>query len=168
MTTRASSSAFPPTTEHFSTPLGRTGAPHSSSLPSCLMPESFTRSSDFEDYLQQFNTAAFWFSTTHGNLLRYFALRLGQSAFRFFTTLAAAQQTDLTLLVDAFRQNYTTIVDILKARLEAARQQPNLDIASFLFDVQTFARRAYRAFPHLIEQIVLTSSIESLSDSTLR
>ena len=32
----------------------------------------------------------------------------------------------------------------------------------------TLARRAYRAFPHLIEQIVLTSFIEGLSDSTLR
>ena len=79
-----------------------------------------------------------------------------------------AQQTDFTLLVDAFRQNYTTNVDILKARLKAARQQPNQDIASFLCDVRTLARRAYRAFPHLIEQIVLTSFIEGLSDSTLR
>ena len=79
-----------------------------------------------------------------------------------------AQQTDFTLLVDAFGQNYTTNVDILKARLKAARQQPNKDISSFLCDVQTLARRAYRAFPHLIEQIVLTSFIEELSDSTLR
>ena len=79
-----------------------------------------------------------------------------------------AQQTDFTLLVDAFRQNYTTNVDISKARLKAARQQPNQDIASFLCDVRTLARRAYRAFPHLVEQIVLTSFIEGLSDSTLR
>ena len=70
--------------------------------------------------------------------------------------------------MDAFRQNYTTNVDILKARLKAAQQQTNQDIASFLCDVQTLARRAYRAFPHLIEQIVLTSFIEGLSDSTLR
>ena len=34
--------------------------------------------------------------------------------------------------------------------------------------MRTPARRAYRAFPHLIEQIVLTSFIEGLSDSTLR
>ena len=79
-----------------------------------------------------------------------------------------AQQTDFTLLVDAFRQNYTTNVDILKVRLKAAQQQPNQDIASFLCDVRTLARRVYRAFPHLIEQIVLKSFIEGLSDSTLR
>ena len=79
-----------------------------------------------------------------------------------------AQQTDFTLLVEAFRQNYTSNVDILKARLKAARQQPNQDIASFLCDVQTLARRAYRAFLHLMKQIILTSFIEALSDSTLR
>ena len=127
------------------------------------MPESFTGSGDFEDYLQQFNTAAFlsgWYSTTHDNRPHYFALRLRQNALHFFTTLSVAQQTDLTLLVDAFRQNYTTNVDILKARLKAARQQPNQDIASFLCGVRTLARRAYRAFPHLIEQIVLNMAIE--------
>ena len=171
MTTGTSSSGFPPTTTPFSTPIGTTGAPHSTPLPSCLMPESFTGSGDFEDYLQQFNTAAFlsgWYSTTHDSRPQYFALRLRQNALHFFTTLSVAQQTDCTLLVDAFRQNYTTNVDILKARLKTARQQPNQDIASFLCDVRTLARRAYRAFPHLIEQIVLTSFIEDLSDSTLR
>ena len=171
MTTGTSSSGFPPATTPFSTPIGTTGAPHSTPLPSCLMSESFTGSGDFEDYLQQFNTAAFlsgWYSTTHDNRPEYFALRLRQNALHFFTTSSVAQQTDFTLLVDAFRQNYTTNVDILKARLKAARQQPNQDIASFLCDVRTLARRTYRAFPHLIEQFVLTSFIEGLSDSTLR
>ena len=171
MTTGTSSSGFPPTTTPFSTPIGTTGAPHPTPLPSCLMLESFTGSGDFEDYLQQFNTAAFlsgWYSITHDNRPQYSALRLRRNALHFFTTLSVAQQTDFTLLVDAFQQNYTTNVDILKARLKAARQQPNQDIASFLCDVRTLARRAYRAFPHLIEQIVLTSFIEGLSDSTLR
>ena len=146
MTTGTSSSGFPPTTTPFSIPIGTTGAPHSTPLPSCLMPESFTGSGDFEDYLQQFNTAAFlsgWYSTTHDNRPHYFALRLRQNALQFLTTVSVAQQTDFTLPVDAFRQNYTTNVDILKARLKAARQQPNQDIASFLRDVRTLARRAY-------------------------
>ena len=135
------------------------------------MPESFTGSGDFEDYLQQFNTAALlsgWFSPTHDNRPHYFALRLRGNALHFYTTLSAAQQTDFNLLVDAFRQNYTTNVDILKARLKDARQQPNQDISAFLCDIRTLARRAYRAFPHLVEQIVLTSFIEGLSDATLR
>ena len=72
------------------------------------------------------------------------------------------------MLVDAFQQNYTTNVNVLKARLKAARQQPNQDISAFLCNIRTLARRAYRAFPHLEEQIVLTSFIEGLSDATLR
>ena len=35
-------------------------------------------------------------------------------------------------------------------------------------DIRTLARRACRAFPHLVDQIVLTSFIEGLSDATLR
>ena len=134
------------------------------------MPESFTGSGDFEDYLQQFNTAALvsgWFSPSCDNRPHYFALRLRGNTLHFYTTLSAAQQTDFNLLVDAFGQNYTTNVDILKARLKAARQQPNQDISAFLCDIRTLARRAYRAFPHLVE-IVLTSFIEGLSDATLR
>ena len=74
----------------------------------------------------------------------------------------------LTFLVDAFRQNYTTNVEILKARLKAARQQPGQDIATFLSDIRTLSRRAYRDHPHLLEQIVVTSFIEGLNNSTLR
>ena len=132
------------------------------------MSENFTRSGDFEDYLQQFNTAALlsvWFSPAHDNRPHYFAPRLRGNALHFYTTLSAAQQTDFNFLVDAFRQNYTTNVDILKARLKAARQQSNQDISAFLCDIRTLS---YRAFPHLVEPIVLTSFIEGLSDATLR
>ena len=135
------------------------------------MPESFTGSGDFEDYLQQFNTAALlsgWPSPAHDNMPHYFAHRLRGNALHYYTTHSAAQQTDFNLLVDAFRQNYTTNVDILKARLKTARQQPNQDISAFLCDIRTLARCAYRALPRLVEQIVLTSFFEGLSDATLR
>ena len=56
----------------------------------------------------------------------------------------------------------------MKARLKAARQQPNQDTASFLCDVRALARRAYSAFPRLVEQFVLTSFIEGLSDYNLQ
>ena len=151
----------------FATPFGPGGAPFLTPLPSCLMSENFTGSGDFEVYLQNFNTAAFlsgWFSPAHDNRPHYFALRLRRNALHFYTTLSAAQQTDFNLLVDAFRQNYSTNVDILKARLKTARQQPNQVISSFLCDIRTPARLAYCAFPHLVEQIVPTSFIEGLSD----
>ena len=155
----------------FATPFGPGGASFLTPLPSCLMPENFTGSGYFEDYLQQLNSAALlsgWFSPSHDNRPHYFALLLRGNALHFCTTLSAAQQTDFNLLADAFRQNYSTNVDILKARLKAARQQPNQDISAILCDIRTLAQRAYRAFPHLAERIVLTSFIEGLSDATLR
>ena len=168
---------------HFSKLLGNGAAPTAqmgpggfylnptSTLPSCLMSDSFTGSGDFEDYLQQFNTAAMlsgWHSSRHDNRPQYFALRLRDNALHFYTTLSPEQQNDFDLLVDAFRQNYTTNVDILKARLKGAKQQPSQDIATFLCDIRTLARRLYRAQPHLIDRIVLTSFIEGLQSSTLR
>ena len=158
--------AFPP----FS---GMPGGPPSTAvtLPSCLMPESFNGSADFEEYIQQFNTAAIlagWLSPRHDHQPQYFALRLRDNALRLYTTLSPEQQDDYDLLVDAFRQNYTTNVDILKARLKAAKQQPEQEIANFLCDLRTLARRAYRASPHLIDQIVLTSFVEGLKSPTLR
>ena len=72
------------------------------------------------------------------------------------------------MLVDDFRQDYTTNVDILKARLKTARQQLNQDTFASLCDDPTFAQRVYRAFPHLVEQIVFTSFLEILNDANLR
>ena len=109
-----------------------------------------------------------WHSSRHDNRSQYFALRLKDNALHFYTTLSPQQQNDFDLLVDAFRQNYTTNVDILKARLKAAKQQPSQDIATCLCDIRTLARRAYRAHPHLIDQIVLTSFIEGFLSSTHR
>ena len=153
------------------TPQGGRGFPLATPLPSCLLPESFTGIGDFEDYLQQFNTAAFlsgWHTTDRDNRPHYFALRLKENALHFYTTLSLEQQTNFDLLIEAFRQNYTTNGDILKARLKAAKQQPKQDIAAFLCDVRTLARRAYRDFPEMIDPMVLTRFVEGLSDKTLR
>ena len=56
----------------------------------------------------------------------------------------------------------------MKTRLKAAEQQPKQDIAAFLCDVHTLARRAYRDFPEMIDPMVLTTFVEGLSDKTLR
>ena len=140
-------------------------------LPSCLMPEGFTGEGDFEDYLQQFTTAARlsgWQTATTDNRPYYFALRLKGNALHFYTTLTLAQQQDFNQLVAAFRTTYTTNVEVLKAKLKAARQQPNQTIAAFLCDVRTIARRVYRGQPLIEEQMVLTSFIEGLHDVQLR
>ena len=78
-------------------PQGRRGLPYVTPLPSCLMPESSTGTSDFEDYLQHFNTAALlsgWHSNTHDNQRHYFALRLKENALHFYTTLLFEKQTN--------------------------------------------------------------------------
>ena len=144
----------------------------SQSLPACMMCEPFNGSGDFEDYLGQINTAAYlsgWYrSCSHDYRPQYFALRLKGNALHFYSTLSEDHQNDFDLLVEAVRQNYTTNLEILEARLEATRQQPGQDIATFLCDIRTLARRAYRDHPHLMEQIVVTSFIEGLNNSTLR
>ena len=134
------------------------------------MPEAFTGEGDFEDYLQQFTTAARlsgWQTATTDNRPYYFALRLKRNALHFSSTLTVAQQT-FDQLVAAFRTTYTTNVAVLKAKLKAARQQPNHTIAAFLCDVRTLARRVYRGQPLIEEQMVLTSFIEGLHDAQLR
>ena len=153
-----------------STSTAATGAVFSA-LPSCLIPETFTGGGDFEDYLQQFTTAATlsgWQTATTDNRPNYFALRLKGNALHFYTTLTVAQQQNFDQLVAAFRTTYTTNVEVLKAKLKAARQQPNQTIAAFLCDVRTLARRVYRGQPLIEEQMVLTSFIEGLHDAQLR
>ena len=72
------------------------------------MPESFTGTSDFGEYLQQLNTAAFsseWHSNTHDNRLHYFGHRLKENSLSFYTTLSFEQPTNFDLLIEAFPQN---------------------------------------------------------------
>ena len=142
-----------------------------SALPSCLMPEDFTGEGDFEDYLQQLTTAATlsgWQTATTDNRPNYFALSFKGNALHFYTTLTVAQQQNFDQLVAASRTKYTTNVEVLKAKLKAARQQPNQTIAAFLCDIRTLARRVFMGHPLIEEQMVLTSFIEGLHDFQLR
>ena len=135
------------------------------------MPEAFTGERDFEDYLQQFITAATlsgWRTATTDNRSQYFAPRLKGSALHFYTTVTVAKQQNFDQSIAAFRTTYTTNVEVLKAKLKAARQQPNQTIAAFLCDVRTLARRVNRGQPLIEEQMVVTSFIEGLHDAQLR
>ena len=82
----------------------------------------------------------------------------------FHINLSLEQQNDCDLL----KQNYTTNVDNLKARLKAAEQLAGQDIVTIPCDIHILARRAYRVDPHPIDQIVLTKIIEGLRNSKLR
>ena len=64
-------------------------------LLSCLKPEAFTCRRDFEDYLQQFTTAARLSglqTATTDNRPHCFALSFKGNALHFYTTLTVAQQ----------------------------------------------------------------------------
>ena len=148
--------AFPP----FS---GMPGGPPSTAvtLPSCLMPESFNSSGDFEDYIQQFKTAAMladWLSPRHDHRPQYFELRLRDNSLHFYTTLSPEQQDDYDLLVDAFWQNYTTNVDILKAAkpegCQAATRTGNrqLSLRFTNFSTSHLPRQPTLDWPHCPEE----------------
>ena len=92
---------------------------------------------------------------------------LNGNALYFYTTLTVAQQNFDQLIAD-FRTTYTTNVEVLKAKLKAASQQPNQTTAAFLCDVATLFRSVYRRQPLTEEQMVLTSFIEGLHDAQLR
>ena len=135
------------------------------------MSESFTVSGDFEDYLQHFNMAAKlsgWYFSGHDKRSQHFALRLTENALRFYTSFSHKMQNDYEFFVDDFNQNYRTNVDILKARLKAAKEQLGKDLAIFLCDIRHLARLSYRAHPRLTDQIVLSSFIQGLKNFTLR
>ena len=80
------------------------------------------------------------------------ALRFKGNALQFYTTLTVAQK-NFDQLVAAFCTTYTTNVEVLKAKLKAARKQPNQTIAAFVCDERTLAGRAYRGQP-LIEELM--------------
>ena len=103
-------------------------------LTSCLMPDAFSGGRDFEDFWQHFTTAARfsgWQAASKDNRFYYFALRLKSNAF-FYSTITVAQQQGFDQLVAAFCKTYTTKVEVLKAKLEIAKQQTNQTNSAFL------------------------------------
>ena len=104
----------------------------------------------------------------HWQPTELFCIETEKKALHFYTTRTVAQQPDFDQLVAAFRTAYTTNVEVLKAKLKTARQQPIQTTAAFLSDVRTLARRVYRGQPLIEEQMILTSFIEGLHDAQLR
>ena len=82
------------------------------------MPESFNGSEDFEEFLGLFNTTAYlssWYRPcSHDYRPQKFAHRLKGNALHVSPTLSEDHHIKFNFLVDAFRQIYTTSVEILK------------------------------------------------------
>ena len=136
------------------------------------MPEPLNGSRDFEDYLGQINKVAYlseWYGPClHDYRAQYFALRLKGNALQFSSTLCENHHNDFILLVDALRHICTINVENLKARMISKREQYGQDIATFFCNIRTLARRTYLDHPHSLEQVVVTSFLGGLKNSTLQ
>ena len=86
----------------------------------------------------------------------------------FLLNFSSDQRNDFNFLVDAIRQNNTTNVDILRARVRAAEQQLGIDIATFLCNIPIRARCVNHAHPHLINRNIFIRFIEGLKSSSLQ
>ena len=84
-----------------------------SSVSKILLPEAFTGSNDFENYLTHFELLAElqnWKRTVRGiktdERPHYFALRLQKSAIEFYRTLSEATRNSYDETVKAFQRHY--------------------------------------------------------------
>ena len=95
---------------------------------SCLWPAPFDGTTDFEDFVTQFNCAASlsdWENHPSGDLRpQFLSARLSGDALSFYRSLTRAQQTNIHSLFHAFRAEYASSHDVLTAKVEALRQQP--------------------------------------------
>ena len=154
---------------------GATGMPNYS----CLLPAPFDGTTDFEDFVTQFNSVASlsdWENHPSGDLRpQFFSARLSGDALSFYrsltraqqTNLNRAQQTNLNRLFHAFRNQYATNRDVLKAKAKALRQQPGQTIPAFYRELQDLARNSY-PIEAIRNEILLTTFIAGLSNPTVR
>ena len=102
---------------------------------SCLLPAPFDGTTDFEDFVTHFNSiaslsvgASHPLSDLHP---QFFSARLSGEALSFYRSLSRAQQTNMHHLLHAFRTQYAPNQDVLKAKVEALRQQLGQTIPAF-------------------------------------
>ena len=85
------------------------------------------------------------FKLVSANNIFFFTTKIRTSqGFFFFPTLFEEHNHGFDILVDAFRQNYSTIAYSIAACLKDPMRQPEQDIATFFCDFHTLAGRTYR------------------------
>ena len=98
---------------------------------------------------------------------QFFSARLSGDALSFYRSLTRAQQTNIHRLFHAFRAQYAPNQDVLKAKVEALRQQPGQTIPAFFRELRDLARNAYPV-EAVRNEILLTTFIAGLSNPTVR
>ena len=138
---------------------------------SCLLPAPFDGTTDFEDFVTQFNSVAslsVWETHPLGDLRpQFFSARLSGEALSFYSSLTRAQQTNMHHLLHAFRTQYAPNQDVLEAKVEALRQQLGQIIPAFFWELRVLARNAYPV-EVVRNEILLTTFIAGLSNPTVR
>ena len=107
---------------------------------SCLLPAPFDGTTDFEDFVTQFNSVASlsdWESHPSGDLRpQFFSSRLSGDALSFYRSLTRAQQTNNHRHFHASRAQYAPNQDVIKAKVKTLRQQPGQTIPAFFRELQ--------------------------------
>ena len=120
---------------------------------SCLLPAPFDGTTDFQDFVTQFNSVASlsdWENHPSGDLRpQFFSARLSGDALSFYRPLTRAQQTNMNRL-HAFRTQYAPSQDVLEAKVKALRQQPGQTIPVF-FRVARFSPQCVSCLSRMSE-----------------
>ena len=102
---------------------------------SCLLPALLDGTTDFEDFVTQFNSVASlsdWENHPSGNWRPQFSsARLSGDALSFYRSRNRVQQTNIHRYFHAFQTQCAPNQDVLKAKVEAPRQQPVQTIPAF-------------------------------------
>ena len=137
---------------------------------SCPLPAPFDGTTDFDDFVTQFNSVASlsdWGNHPTGYLRpQFFSARLSGAALSFYRSLTGARQTNIHHLFHAFRSQYAPNQYVLKAKVKALRQQPGQTIAAFFRELRDLARNNYPV-EAVRNEILLTNFMAGLSNPTV-
>ena len=142
-----------------------------------LLPEPFTGSNDFENYITHFEFLSQpqkWqrkervngAETEIDERQHYFALRLQKWAVDFYRTLSEDTRRSYDETLKAFRQHYNEKPVVFRGRLARRVQQPGEKLTDFLGDLQTLALKAYPQESNEIrEHLILGGFLECIENS---
>ena len=110
---------------------------------SCLLPGLFDGTTDFEDIVTQFNSAASFsdWQNHPTNDLRphFFSARFSADASSFYRLLTRPQQTNMNGVLHFFRSQYDPNQDALEPKVKALRQQPGQTTLTIFSRVARFS-----------------------------
>ena len=145
-----------------------------------LLPESFTGSKDFQNYVTHFELWPLlpkWqrketingAETEIDERSHFFALRLQKSAPDFYHTLSEEIRKSYDETVKAFRQHYNEKPVVFRERLARRDQQPGGKITDFLGHLQTLDLITHpQESTEIIEHLIFRGFLEGIENSQVQ